>query len=45
MRAYLEVEFSWSRHSFPGTLVVKKLLVNAEDVKRQEFEPWVGKIP
>ena len=26
-------------------LVVKKLLANAKDVKRQEFNPWVGKIP
>ena len=26
-------------------LVVKKLLASAEDVKRQEFDPWVGKIP
>ena len=25
-------------------LVVKKLLANAKDVKRQEFNPWVGKI-
>lgn len=30
---------------FPGGSVVKSTLTNAEDTKRREFEPWVGKIP
>ena len=29
----------------PSSVMVKKPPVNAEDVKRSGFDPWVGKIP
>ena len=34
----------WMYGASQVVLVVKNLPANAEDIKKQEFDPWAGKI-